>query len=313
MSELNVGNVQVKDLKNSNETQLINVNETTGALTFTNEPEGIQKSLDSWDVAGRPSSPVIGQSGFNTELGYLETYNGYFWHDSTQNGIVRGGLILELDPTNPESHPGSGKTICDLSQRGNQGTVLDGVSYSGDDDLRYMRFTVNGSNQRIDVPHREEFNYDYRNWAYSFWIKTNFDDNGSWAQLFIKGNDGGNRRPGVWYYSGSTSRLHITWRHSSQTQQTLNTSDPFVTPTGVWNHYVIQARNGTMMSFKDGVQDSQTLSISDRSFNSDPLHIGNWNYRAPGFDMGHWAVYSRSLSDAEVIQNYQALRGRFGV
>jgi hypothetical protein len=33
----------------------------------------------SWTTAGRPSSPVAGQTGYNTTLNALETYNGTSW------------------------------------------------------------------------------------------------------------------------------------------------------------------------------------------------------------------------------------------
>lgn len=33
----------------------------------------------SWTTAGRPASPVAGQTGYNTTLNALETYNGTSW------------------------------------------------------------------------------------------------------------------------------------------------------------------------------------------------------------------------------------------
>lgn len=33
----------------------------------------------SWTTAGRPASPVAGQTGYNTTLNALETYNGTGW------------------------------------------------------------------------------------------------------------------------------------------------------------------------------------------------------------------------------------------
>jgi hypothetical protein len=33
----------------------------------------------SWTTATRPASPIQGQVGFNTTLGYLEVYNGSSW------------------------------------------------------------------------------------------------------------------------------------------------------------------------------------------------------------------------------------------
>lgn len=33
----------------------------------------------SWTTAGRPASPTPGQTGFNSTLGQLETWNGAYW------------------------------------------------------------------------------------------------------------------------------------------------------------------------------------------------------------------------------------------
>jgi hypothetical protein len=46
--------------------------------------------------------------------------------------IVTDGLVLCLDAGNPKSYPGSGTTWTDLSGNGNNGTLVNGVGYSGD-------------------------------------------------------------------------------------------------------------------------------------------------------------------------------------
>lgn len=33
----------------------------------------------TWTTAGRPASPVAGQTGYNSTLGVIETYNGTGW------------------------------------------------------------------------------------------------------------------------------------------------------------------------------------------------------------------------------------------
>lgn len=33
----------------------------------------------TWTTAGRPSSPTAGQTGYNSTLGALETWNGTYW------------------------------------------------------------------------------------------------------------------------------------------------------------------------------------------------------------------------------------------
>lgn len=247
---------------------------------------------------------------FNNDNVWMEVMDRTNPLSNTRNSIIRDGLVLLLDAGNSASYPGSGNIWYDLSPTGAEGDIRPNVIYQDG----YFRFTVNqNADNRIDIPHNDAFNYDYRSWAYSLWVRTNFDDNASWAQFFIKGNDGGNRRPGIWYYSGQTSRFHITWNAAGQGQQTLNTSDPITLPLGEWVNWVFQSRDGIMMTFKNAVQDSQTLQISDRNFNDQPIHIGNWNYRAPGMDVAFFSLYNRSLSDDEITQNFNALRSRFNV
>lgn len=47
----------------------------------------------SWTTAGRPASPVAGQTGYNSTLGGLETYNGTAWETNvaTVNGALPAG------------------------------------------------------------------------------------------------------------------------------------------------------------------------------------------------------------------------------
>jgi hypothetical protein len=45
--------------------------------------------MPAWATAGRPISPVAGDSGFNTDLGIIEWWNGTFWRSSSeQNGFT---------------------------------------------------------------------------------------------------------------------------------------------------------------------------------------------------------------------------------
>jgi hypothetical protein len=227
--------------------------------------------------------------------------------------IVTNGLVLALDAANIKSYSGSGNTCFDISGNNNTATVLPDVSFTTSPS-KFSFPTSTSTNSRIVMNHNSVMNYSYLNWCYSLWIKQLVDDNGGWAQLFIKGEDGGNRRPGVWFTSGATSRLHITWNHLTQGQLTLDTSDTFLLPINVWHNIVIQSRNGVMMAFKDTVQDVNTLSISERTTNTDPLHIGHrGGYRSLNMEISNFMLYNRSLTDAEISQNFNAIRGRYGI
>jgi hypothetical protein len=47
----------------------------------------------SWTTAGRPTSPVSGQQGYNTTLGVLEVFTGSSWHIITGSFSATGGAI----------------------------------------------------------------------------------------------------------------------------------------------------------------------------------------------------------------------------
>ena len=44
--------------------------------------------------------------------------------------IVTDGLVLALDAGNIKSYPGNGVTLTDLSGKGNNGTLINGPTYS---------------------------------------------------------------------------------------------------------------------------------------------------------------------------------------
>jgi hypothetical protein len=64
------------------------------------------ETFPSWTTAGRPASPATGQTGFNSTLGILETYNGTTWVNSNLPvPTSAGSVIFTTDGTNWSSTP----------------------------------------------------------------------------------------------------------------------------------------------------------------------------------------------------------------
>ena len=232
---------------------------------------------------------------------------------SYSNGprIVADGLVLCLDASNSKSYPGSGSVWYDLSGRDNNGTIYS-VPFV-ESNVNYFNFTLNANPCRIDVAHSSDFNYDYNNWTYSMWTQIDFDDNGPYTQFFIKGNDSGDRRPGIWFLAGATDRFHVTWNAAGYGQNVYNTPAETTLPLNTWHNFVFVARtDNTLSVYKNGVFNSQ-MFITDRPTNTGPIHIGRYSYRCPAMKMCQFACYNRGLSDNEIQQNYNALKGRFGL
>src|SRR6185369_4692047 len=79
------------------EAELRDVDELTssvvgGARWFATDVNGLEHALAThiareWDTAGRPSSPLDREVGYNTDLGYFEWWDGASWQ---QLGAVAG-------------------------------------------------------------------------------------------------------------------------------------------------------------------------------------------------------------------------------
>jgi hypothetical protein len=65
------------------------------------------ETFPSWTTAGRPSPAATGQTGFNSTLGYLESYNGTTWVAGGLPAPSTSGNVLTSDGTNWVSSAGS--------------------------------------------------------------------------------------------------------------------------------------------------------------------------------------------------------------
>lgn len=226
--------------------------------------------------------------------------------------VISDNLILYLDTGYKHSYPNGGSTWYDLSGNGLNGTIDSGVDYTN----RYpyngdFNFDYGVGTDRITIGHNSLFNYSYTDWSYNIWLFYESAVSGMWKQLFVKGNGDGFRRPGIWFYADDPQKLHITWSYNDQIA--IGKTD-FSVPVGEWSNIVIQTRGGVMTSYLNGVQDTQSVALADRAVNSEPLYIGNisGNYTSPHMRMAVFMCYNNSLSDAQITQNYNALKTRFG-
>lgn len=110
----------------------------------------------------RPLDPIDGEIRYNEELKIVEYFNGD-WVSletlSTSEEIIKSGLRVYLDATNPKSYPRTGALkLYDLSKYNNDGTILNNVTFDEEDGGGC--FVFNGTNHKIITP-RVEGMYSY--------------------------------------------------------------------------------------------------------------------------------------------------------
>ena len=220
--------------------------------------------------------------------------------------IVTDGLVLALDAANIKSYPGSGTTWSDMSGKNNNATLTNGPTFSSDDGGSIV---FDGSNDFVDGVHN-----DHVNLTGSVTCECWFQITGStsdWVRLIGKGS-GSNRTYGLWYHQSYSGGYWLYQRYG-----TANVGQTLAKPVSqnVWHHMVGTSASDVHALYVDGVLVSgPTSSGSSFHTSTDNFTIGYAGYHT--YHAGNIAVariYNKGLTAAEVRQNYEATKGRFGL
>lgn len=212
---------------------------------------------------------------------------------------VTSGLVLYLNAADRNSYAGTGTTWTDLSGNSNTGTLTNGPVYSS---ANGGSIVFDGANDYVSLPTLPTLT--------SFTVEMWFNCTGPGSTgpsdttyNTLIGNSSVNRL----LYGNATKKLLAQMgagNHLSTRSIELNT----------WAlvHYVYDNSNTTAQWFINGVADS--TFVGSISFNTTKF-IGNYNlafYMMKG-NIAITKLYNRALSAAEVLQNYNASKSRFGL
>jgi hypothetical protein len=215
--------------------------------------------------------------------------------------INESGLVLSLDAGNPKSYPGSGTTWTDLSGRGNTGTLTNGPTYSS---ANGGSIVFDGTNDYSPIA-TSGFSFGSSAGTLSAWAKATAAtvNNGNWIITYGNSEINQNRALGVYNQVYTFSGYGFGTEVSAAGFQ-----------TNTWFN-IVGVYNGTNASmYINGVLVSGPTAKTWNTVASN-AQIGRqtngseyWNG-----NIGQVSVYNRALSAAEVSQNFNALRGRYGV
>ena len=217
--------------------------------------------------------------------------------------IVRDGLVLYLDAANIKSYPGSGTTWTDISGKDYDGTLINGPTFSSDN-LGCVVF--DGSNDRVDGVHNSKLNLR-NDVTVECWFRRT-GSRGDWVRVFGKG-DSTNRTYGLWYHVNANYFLYQ--RYGPSNMNVLITKSVVLNE---WYHMVGTSSGSTHTLYLNGVNVGTASNSSTFHSSTDPYKVGSHDgsYHHIG-DVSNCRIYNRGLSEAEVKQNYNALKGRFGL
>ena len=211
--------------------------------------------------------------------------------------IATNGLALYLDAANIKSYPGTGTAWNDLSGNARNATINGTVSFTSNyfsisSDSTYISLSNSGL-----VPRTNDF-------TYSTWIYFNSTDsvdtifeNGSWTDTLLFRFETNQ----FTVYAEGALRGTIAW-----------------TPvTGSWLNIVLRRASNTVSCYINNVLTGTPFSMN---LDIDLANPNLWLMRSQ-HTTGQWtngristfSIYNSALSDVQIGQNFNALRGRYSI
>jgi len=232
------------------------------------------------------------------------------------SSIVTNGLILNLDAGNPSSYPGSGTSWTDLSGNGNNGTLTNGPTFNSDNGGSIV---FDGTNDNALLP-INFFSYpSLTTFSISLWFKSSQSNGGTlFGQQNTNNPSSANGYvPVIYLQSNGLIRIEPFWTNSIS-NNIVNTNP---LNNNIWHCITTTYNNGTNKLYVNGGYVTERTGLSLVSYTSTYYYIigaGFSGGRGLGSDyffgnISNFVFYNRELSLAEVLQNYNAQKSRFGL
>lgn len=213
--------------------------------------------------------------------------------------IVNDGLILYVDAANTRSYSGSGTAVSDLSSNnfdstttGNLSTTIDPVTvfdFDGVDDRILTNSANTYTSQQVSVELFVKVN-GHGNW--NDFVGNGWSFNG-WLMFASEA---------VWSFgiAQNSSQYRAQIAHNNETE---------------WTHLIgtYDGSTNVRLYLNGELVDTRTNAPNNSALHT-TYNINIGNLSEPGtYKIGYVRVYDRSLTDAEVAQNYNATKTRYNL
>jgi len=236
--------------------------------------------------------------------------------------IVEDGLVLHLDAANSKSYPGSGNTWSSIINNINF-SLINGATFNSN---RLGTISFDGTNDFIRT-YDSKLNIgtgDFTIEIWFYWNAQNFEN-----EVGMKKVMGTKSSPAVGYeiwisdvidlfgglpYYVSTA-LVFRYGNNSVGGDLYNV-DTIKPQQNGWNHALITRLNGVISVYLNEILVGTPVTTSFDMNNNDNVYVIGGNNAGTENFKGNVSVvkqYTKGFSIQEVQQNFNALRGRFGI
>lgn len=213
------------------------------------------------------------------------------------------GLEFYIDAGNEKSYVAGATAWNDISQTRLVGTLTNGPTFSSS---KIGSIVFDGIDDYINIPTSPIVNGSYNNWTIDVWMKP-----GNQISLFITPLTNGLDQ--FLAYDNTNQRVSLSIAESADTNQRARGGTIGSVPIGKWSMVTVSIKNLNIKIYVNGVLTNtydETISIGSWA--------GSWRLGQRG-DSTFWYLgeiamvktYSRELTSAEVLKNYNATKSRF--
>jgi len=229
--------------------------------------------------------------------------------------VSTNGLIFRLDASNSSSYSGSGTAWNDLSSNGHNATLVNGPTYTTDDQGAIV---FDGGNDHASFA---SLSLPNRPFTVGIWCK--YDDLNGWQMVAGQDQNQDSNSLGAFYF-GKTSNTHneLDGRKANSFGTTIyggtgasqiNVNTPNAISAGTWYNFVAVYSNSDIKlymnsSLETTVSDSTSIATRTGTFRIGGAYFNN--NLTDYFDgrIAEMVMYNRALSSAEVREFYLATK-----
>ncbi len=261
-------------------------------------------------IPGQPFGYVANMFLYTSKLTQEQIQQNYYALQDrfVQPEIVTSNLVAWYDPSNPVSYPGTGTTISNLASASLPGTMSN-ITYTD------PYFAYNGSSSQINIADAAALEPGSGDWTMEAWV---YLSSGTGSKVVLGKFDPGGLSADV-SYSIRIQGANIYSQIGNGS--TVVDTALYTLPLNTWKQVVYVWKNvatNSLEAYVNGVsQGSVAHSFASILNTSSNLYIGSYN----GGEYSQWMngrigivrLYNAALSAADVLQNFNADRGTYGI
>lgn len=224
--------------------------------------------------------------------------------------IVTNGLLLYVDPANVKSYPGTDTALYDVSGNENHGTLVNGVSFNTSE-VGTKSFVFDGVDDYITCGNNSTLNGLNNEVTVEICCSVN-TATAAYSGIITKLTSGSYEGWAIQYVSQASNVITCRWFGGANNNNSVN----FNINQNETTHILCTVDSSKLMKvYLNGNFVAQNQALTFNTNSTEPLTIGKLAYFNNYVDCKVYAakVYNRALTEQEIKQNFNAIRGRFGL